>query len=330
MVSASFRQSSAAAGMKTPRRTCESGEYRGPTSGPALSGWRSYLDQRHPSDPAPAIQRGFSRGLAVSTTRPQKGDGHAESPDRGRTRRRSCLRPRVTRLFRRRLARPPRCHGPQRPRRPPPYSCPRATRRCTSIRPTSRPTSTTPTGRWRRGPAGPTARPTGRAARRRWWSSSPTSPRRSPTGSPPASCATPSPRTARSWRTPTTGTRRTADGQHLVPRRGHRRVRGRQGRESRRLVRGRASTARCPGIAIPAEPAAGHGVPPGVLQGRGRGQRTGPQHGRAGARCPPASYRDALLTKDFTPLEPDVLEYKLYAHGRGPGPHPHRVRRGGS
>ncbi|HYM56930.1 MAG TPA: hypothetical protein VES79_03115 [Solirubrobacteraceae bacterium] len=26
----------------------------------------------------------------------------------------------------------------------------------------------------------------------------------------------------------------------------------------------------------------------------------------------------ALLTKDFTPLEPDVLEYKLYARRVGP------------
>ncbi len=30
------------------------------------------------------------------------------------------------------------------------------------------------------------------------------------------------------------------------------------------------------------------------------------------------SYRDVLLTKDFTPLEPDVLEYKFYAQGIGP------------
>ena len=28
--------------------------------------------------------------------------------------------------------------------------------------------------------------------------------------------------------------------------------------------------------------------------------------------------QEALLTKDFTPLEPDVLEYKWYAKGVGP------------
>ena len=36
------------------------------------------------------------------------------------------------------------------------------------------------------------------------------------------------------------------------------------------------------------------------------------------AEAPAGKYRDALLTKDFTPLEPDVLEYKLYAKGVGP------------
>lgn len=30
------------------------------------------------------------------------------------------------------------------------------------------------------------------------------------------------------------------------------------------------------------------------------------------------TFRDVLLTKDFTPLEPRVLEYKLYARGVGP------------
>jgi hypothetical protein len=36
------------------------------------------------------------------------------------------------------------------------------------------------------------------------------------------------------------------------------------------------------------------------------------------AEVPFGSFRDVLLTKDFTPLEPDVLEYKLYARGVGP------------
>lgn len=36
------------------------------------------------------------------------------------------------------------------------------------------------------------------------------------------------------------------------------------------------------------------------------------------AQVPFGHFRDVLLTKDFTPLEPRVLEYKLYAPGVGP------------
>jgi hypothetical protein len=36
------------------------------------------------------------------------------------------------------------------------------------------------------------------------------------------------------------------------------------------------------------------------------------------AEVPFGHFTRALLTKDFTPLEPDVLEYKLYARGVGP------------
>jgi hypothetical protein len=36
------------------------------------------------------------------------------------------------------------------------------------------------------------------------------------------------------------------------------------------------------------------------------------------AEVPYGSFTDVLLTKDLTPLEPDVLEYKLYAPGVGP------------
>jgi hypothetical protein len=36
------------------------------------------------------------------------------------------------------------------------------------------------------------------------------------------------------------------------------------------------------------------------------------------AEVPAGSYRQALLTKDTTPLEPALLEYKLYAKGVGP------------
>jgi hypothetical protein len=33
---------------------------------------------------------------------------------------------------------------------------------------------------------------------------------------------------------------------------------------------------------------------------------------------PAGSYRSVLMTKDWTPLEPDVLEHKFYAEGVGP------------
>jgi hypothetical protein len=36
------------------------------------------------------------------------------------------------------------------------------------------------------------------------------------------------------------------------------------------------------------------------------------------AQVPYGSFEDVLLTKDFTPLDPEILEYKLYAKGVGP------------
>jgi hypothetical protein len=33
---------------------------------------------------------------------------------------------------------------------------------------------------------------------------------------------------------------------------------------------------------------------------------------------PIGSFKDVLMTKDFTPLDPDVLEHKFYAKGVGP------------
>ena len=35
-------------------------------------------------------------------------------------------------------------------------------------------------------------------------------------------------------------------------------------------------------------------------------------------QVPAGHFRHVLLTKEFTPLEPRVLEYKLYARGVGP------------
>lgn len=36
------------------------------------------------------------------------------------------------------------------------------------------------------------------------------------------------------------------------------------------------------------------------------------------AEVPAGHYEEAILTKDTTTIEPDVLEYKLYARGVGP------------
>jgi hypothetical protein len=72
-----------------------------------------------------------------------------------------------------------------------------------------------------------------------------------------------------------------------------------------------------PGIAIPAAPQPGMEYRQEFYEGEaedsGRVLSTDEL-----AQVPAGHYRDALLTKDFTPLEPDVLEYKLYAKGVGP------------
>jgi hypothetical protein len=36
------------------------------------------------------------------------------------------------------------------------------------------------------------------------------------------------------------------------------------------------------------------------------------------AKVPFGSFQDLLLTKDFTPLQPELLEHKYYAQGVGP------------
>ena len=58
-------------------------------------------------------------------------------------------------------------------------------------------------------------------------------------------------------------------------------------------------------------------LPPGVLQGPGRGQGAHRQPPRAG-RSSGRPLRRVLMTRDTNPLEPDVLEFKFYARGVGP------------
>jgi hypothetical protein len=72
-----------------------------------------------------------------------------------------------------------------------------------------------------------------------------------------------------------------------------------------------------PGIAVPAAPEPGmeyrQEFYKGEAEDSGRVLSTDEL-----AEVPSGRYRDALLTKDFTPLEPNLLEYKLYAKSVGP------------
>lgn len=72
-----------------------------------------------------------------------------------------------------------------------------------------------------------------------------------------------------------------------------------------------------PGVAMPAEPRDDMRYRQEYLRGQaednGEVLATGEQ-----VQAPAGHYRDAVLTKDTTPLEPDVVEYKLYAPGVGP------------
>ncbi|HEU4916220.1 MAG TPA: hypothetical protein VFV13_06610 [Acidimicrobiia bacterium] len=72
-----------------------------------------------------------------------------------------------------------------------------------------------------------------------------------------------------------------------------------------------------PGILMPAEPADGMRYRQEYYQGEAE------DHGEVlsieeQAEVPAGHYKDAILTKDTITIEPDVLEYKLYARGVGP------------
>ena len=72
-----------------------------------------------------------------------------------------------------------------------------------------------------------------------------------------------------------------------------------------------------PGIVMPADPAVGRRLPPGVLRGRGRGHGRGPAQVGATRTIGLGTYEDVLVTEDWTPLEPEVIEEKWYAPGVG-------------
>ena len=79
---------------------------------------------------------------------------------------------------------------------------------------------------------------------------------------------------------------------------------------------GRENGAR-PGIIMPAAPQAGdryrqeylHGHAEDIAEVLGRDEN---------ARVPAGEYQQVLVTKETTPLEPEALERKYYAHGVGP------------
>ena len=77
------------------------------------------------------------------------------------------------------------------------------------------------------------------------------------------------------------------------------------------------SAARSPGVVMPAHPRAGAAVPPGIPQGRGRGPRARAERRRAGPGAVRPLRPARVLTKEFSRLEPDDLEYKLYGKGVG-------------
>jgi hypothetical protein len=70
------------------------------------------------------------------------------------------------------------------------------------------------------------------------------------------------------------------------------------------------------GIAMPAQPEVGQTYRQEYYAGQAE-DRTAVLSLDEQAEAPFGHFNDVVLTKDYTPLEPDVLEYKLYAKGVG-------------
>jgi hypothetical protein len=71
-----------------------------------------------------------------------------------------------------------------------------------------------------------------------------------------------------------------------------------------------------PGVIVPAAPAVGMTYRQEYLAGEAEDQATVLSLDEQ-AQVPAGDYQGLLLTKEFTPVEPDVLEYKWYAQGVG-------------
>ena len=98
------------------------------------------------------------------------------------------------------------------------------------------------------------------------------------------------------------------------------------GEDTKEYEDGKVVTTRAPGRPASTEPRpassfrrprGGPGLPAGVLRRRGRGRGDDPERRRA-VEVPFGYFDDVLMTKDTTPLEPDLLEHKFYAEGVGP------------
>lgn len=72
-----------------------------------------------------------------------------------------------------------------------------------------------------------------------------------------------------------------------------------------------------PGVIVPGDPAVGMSYRQEYFAGEAE-DAAAVLSLEERAQVPAGSFEDLLLTKDFTPLDPAVLEYKLYAPGVGP------------
>jgi hypothetical protein len=72
-----------------------------------------------------------------------------------------------------------------------------------------------------------------------------------------------------------------------------------------------------PGIAVPAEPEVGLTYRQEYYAGEAEDAASVLSLDER-VETPAGAYEGVLMTKDYTPLEPDVLEYKFYARGIGP------------
>jgi hypothetical protein len=72
-----------------------------------------------------------------------------------------------------------------------------------------------------------------------------------------------------------------------------------------------------PGIAVPADPTVGMSYRQEYYAGEAE-DAAEVLSVSEWAEVPYGTFDDVLLTKDFTPLDPEILEYKLYARGVGP------------